>query len=302
MSKQINISNWVKKSKNNPEKYILRQVIEVLINAIGQTRFLKGNMFLKGGTLMALAHQSERMTGDVDFSWLEPFHEDTFKSIDKIIEESLNQALARTRVKLGYLDLNCKIQSIHKQPKRWENDPSFPALRIAIGYATVGSKQESLIGTNCSRTLKIDISFNEEINNYQELILEDNQTSINAYSPIEIISEKIRALIQQVERNRTRRQDVYDINFLLKQFCYDEDEKKLILDNIIAKAKSRNIYPNIESLSDYKIREASKRNWLTMELELTERNELPDFDDCYNNVEEFYKSLPWDNIYTREII
>jgi len=284
MSKKINISSWIAKSKNNPEKYLLRQVIEILINAIGQTKFLKGNMFLKGGTLMALAHQSQRMTGDVDFSWLEPFHEDVFRSIDEIIEESLNKSLSRARIKLGYLNLNCKIQSIKKLPKRWEDDPSFPALEIKIGYAIVGSKQELLIGTNCSRILKVDISFNEKINNCQELVLEDSKTIINAYSPIEIISEKYRALIQQVERQRNRRQDVYDINFLLQQFCYDEEEKRSILDNMITKSQSRNIYPNSESLSDPRVREASRKEWKTMELELSEDNKLPEFEKCYKNV------------------
>lgn len=292
MSKKINISSWVAKSKYNPEKYILRQVIEILLNAIGQTKFLKGNMFLKGGTLMALAHQSQRMTGDVDFSWLEPFDKDAFRSIDEIIGESLNRSLGKARIKLGYLDLNCKVQSIKKQPNRWKNDQlSFPALEINIGYAKVGSRQELLLASNsCVQVLRADVSFNEEINNCQELILEDGQTTINAYSPIEIISEKFRALIQQVHRGRNRRQDVYDINFLLGQFNYDEDEKKLILKNMIAKAKSRKIFPDINSLSDAGVKEASGKEWQTMELELSE---LPDFKKCYKNIEEFYKSLPW---------
>ena len=69
-------------------------------------------MFLKGGTLMALAHQSERMTGDVDFSWLEPAHKDALRGKEEIIKESLDQSLSKARIKLGYLDLNCKIQSI----------------------------------------------------------------------------------------------------------------------------------------------------------------------------------------------
>ncbi len=112
MSKKINISKWVAKSKDNPDKYALRQVTEILINAIGQTKFLKGNMFLKGGTLMALAHESQRMTGDVDFSWLEPFDKDVFRSIDEIIRESLDESMNKARTKLGYLDLICKVHRI----------------------------------------------------------------------------------------------------------------------------------------------------------------------------------------------
>lgn len=294
MSKKINISNWVTKSKDNPDKYALRQITEILINAIGQTKFLKGNMFLKGGTLMALAHESQRMTGDVDFSWLEPFNKDAFRAIDEIIRESLDESMTKARTRLGYLDLKCKVQRITKMPRRWTNDKlSFPALEMTIGYGKVGSRQAELLDSNqCVQILRVDISFNEEIKDCEELILEDGKTSINAYSPIEIITEKFRALIQQVTRlhERSRRQDVYDINFLIKQFEYDEEEKKLILENLITKSESRDVHPNFNSISDLKVKETAKKEWHTMKLELSD---LPDFDECYKNVEEFYKSLPW---------
>lgn len=294
MSKKINISDWVAKSKDNPDKYALRQVIEILINSIGQTKFLKGNMFLKGGTLMALAHESQRMTGDVDFSWLEPFNKDAFRAIDEIIRESLDDSMTKARTRLGYLDMRCKVQRITKMPRRWENDRlSFPALEMTIGYGKAGSRQAELLDSNqCVQILKVDISFNEEIKDCEELILEDGKTSINAYSPIEIITEKFRALIQQVSRphERSRRQDVYDINFLIKQFEYDEEEKKLILENLISKSESRDVHPNFNSISDPKVKEAAKKDWHTMKLELSD---LPDFDECYQNVEKFYQSLPW---------
>ena len=294
MSKKINISNWVAKSKDNPDKYALRQVTEILINAIGQTKFLKGNMFLKGGALMALAHESQRMTGDVDFSWLEPFDKDTFRAIDEIIRESLDDSMTKARTRLGYLDLRCKVQRITKMPRRWENDQlSFPALEMTIGYGKAGSRQAELLDSNqCVQILRVDISFNEEIKDCEELILEDGKTSINAYSPIEIITEKFRALIQQVSRphERSRRQDVYDINFLIKQFEYDEEEKKLILENLIAKSESRDVHPNIDSISNPRVKEAAQKEWHTMKLELSD---LPDFNECYQKVEEFYKSLPW---------
>jgi len=294
MSKKINISDWVAKSKDNPDKYALRQVTEILINAIGQTKFLKGNMLLKGGALMALAHESQRMTGDVDFSWLEPFDKDTFRAIDEIIRESLDDSMTKARTRLGYLDLRCKVQRITKMPRRWENNQlSFPALEMTIGYGKAGSRQAELLESNqCVQILRVDISFNEEIKDCEELILEDGKTSINAYSPMEIITEKFRALIQQVTRphERSRRQDIYDINFLIKQFEYDEEEKKLILENLITKSESRDVHPNLNSISDPRVKEAAKKEWHTMKLELSD---LPDFGECYKNVEEFYKSLPW---------
>jgi len=294
MSKQINISDWIEKSKANPDKYLFRQIVEILINAIAYTKFLKGNMFLKGGTLMALAHESQRMTGDVDFSWLEPFHKDAMLNIDKIIKESLNNSLKRVKNDLGYLNLVCKVQSIEKKPDWKQKNLSFPALKIRIGYAKVNTRQAQLLDQNkSSQVLTVDISFNEDIISSHELILSDTQETINAYTPIEIISEKFRALIQQIYRGRNRRQDVYDIDFLLKQFKFDDLEKKAILQNMLRKSESRSIYPNPKSLSDIRIKEKAQQEWNTLNLELNQKNKLPDFEECYQNIRCFYESLPW---------
>jgi hypothetical protein len=40
-----------------------------------------------------------------------------------------------------------------------------------------------------------------------------------------------------------------------------------------------------------KVKELAKKEWHTMELELLE---LPDFEECYENIKNFYMSLPWD--------
>ena len=291
---KINISDWVAKSKTNSGKYIIRQGIEILINAIADTKLLKANMYLKGGNLMAIAHQSQRTTGDVDFSWLEPFHKDNLLPIDKIINESLNESLNDARNRLGYLNFRCKVQTITKKPHKWNVNKkiSFPALEITIGCAESDTKQAKLLEDNkCLQTFSVDISFNEEIMNCQELILDNGKSSINAYSPIEIIAEKFRALIQQAQRKRCRRQDVYDINFLINRFSYDEDEKSLVLKNLIVKSKSRNVGVDINSLSNDEIKMLSGKDWSTMKLELTDP--LPDFNDCYENIKNFYISLPW---------
>jgi hypothetical protein len=216
---KINISDWVNQAKKNPEKYSTRQVIEILMHAVGMTRFLKGNMFLKGGALMALAYNSELMTGDVDYSWLEPFDNKNDLTIDEKIKESLDKAIQKARVKLGYLDLLCNVQSMEKMPSKWKKDNlSFPGLRVKIGYAYKGtSQQENLSNGKSTQTLSIDISFNEMIEHSQELVLDEGNVSVNAYNAIDIIAEKLRALMQQIQRSnlRNRRQDIYDINLLL---------------------------------------------------------------------------------------
>ena len=58
---------------------------------------------------------------------------------------------------------------------------------------------------------------------------------ISAYGLTDLIAEKFRALLQQVPRNRYRRQDIYDIAHLIERFALDESELVAILE---ASAKS----------------------------------------------------------------
>lgn len=286
----IDLSAWVEKAKSDSLKYRIRQVVEILMYAIGSTKHLKENMYLKGGTLMAIAHNSERMTGDVDYSWFgEPFA----LSIADEIKESLDVALKRAATKLGYLDLVCKIQSIKKEPRKWEN-VSYPALCVSIGYASIGTPQERALANNkASNVVRLDISFNEPLENAQKLLLDSSDVTINAYAPTEIIAEKMRALMQQTQRlhERSRRQDVYDIALLINKFMFDAEEKKIILGTLHIKANAREVSINKDSFADGAVRSAAEKEWGTMALEIEEP--LPSFDACYKIVQDFYESLPW---------
>jgi len=48
-----------------------------------------------------------------------------------------------------------------------------------------------------------------------ELVRLESRTRLHTYSLVDLVSEKLRAILQQASRNRTRRQDVYDIDFLV---------------------------------------------------------------------------------------
>lgn len=250
-------------------------------------------MYLKGGTLMAIAHHSERMTGDVDYSWFgEPFA----PTVADEIVTSLNSSLKRASVKLGYLDLVCKIQSVRKEPHKWQKDPTYPALNISIGYAAAGSPQEKALESgNASNVLWVEISFNEKLKNAHELLLDDSNVSIKAYTPTEIIAEKMRALLQQTQRQhlRSRRQDIYDISLLIQQLPFDDEEKRNILETLHMKADSRHVIVHKDSFADEAVKTAAEKEWNTISLEMEEP--LPPFPECYQIVQDFYESLPWES-------
>jgi len=64
----VDIRAWVESARADPQLYRDRQVTEIVLTAIGLSPSLSQSLVLKGGTLMALAFGSRRVTGDVDFS------------------------------------------------------------------------------------------------------------------------------------------------------------------------------------------------------------------------------------------
>ena len=113
---------------------------------------------------------------------------------------------------------------------------------------------------------------------------------VHAYSLNDLIAEKLRALLQQEKRNRNRRQDIYDIDSLIGTFTLDKQEKESLLKLLRIKCKARDIEPDRNSLGRDEIRTRAHKEWQTMKLEI---GEVPDFDDCFERVNDFYCSLPW---------
>ena len=284
----VDITQWVEKARHETHKYLERQVTEILLTTIGMVSPLGEKIFLKGGTLMGIVYDSPRQTADLDFTTtLQPEI-----GIDQVIRGTLDQAFPQAAARLGYPDLICRIQTIEPKPhpvKFPEYD--FPALKIKIAYARRGSAQEEkLVQGICPQVINADISFNEPVDAIQVVRLGSNGETIHVYSLIDLIAEKLRALLQQEHRNRYRRQDVYDLALLVNAFPLDDDEKIRLLAAFREKCRSRDIEPTSSSLANPELIRRARREWHTLELEL---EEVPDFDTCLQEVERFYRELPW---------
>jgi hypothetical protein len=288
LSREIDISAWVDKAKNNPIGYQQRQTIEITLTAISIAVELNEKLFLKGGILMGLAYDSPRQTTDIDLT--SAFAAD--ENMESHVADLLDRALPRAAAILGYTNLLIKVQSSKRQPPGELSALSFPALKIKVGFAEKGSRQEvALKNGKASGVIEIDISFNETITHTQMLLLPDGR-SIWAYGLTDLIAEKYRAMMQQKTRSRNgRRQDTYDLHFLIMRIHFTDEAREKLLKAIIKKCASRGIEATQISLDDQEIRNKSSSEWQTMELEITE---LPNFDDCYDVANAFYKSLPWE--------
>ncbi len=285
---KINVADWVERAKANPVAYLQRQATEITLNAIAIAAPLNDKLFLKGGVLMGLAYDSPRQTGDIDLTASISAH----KGVDDRIQSLLESAFPRATTALGYADLIVKTHSVKRQPKKIFEEAEFPALKLKIAYAQRGTKQEkALLEGKAPGIIDLDISFNEPMQQIQILELTGGQ-ELWAYSLTDLIAEKYRAMLQQVLRNRSRRQDVYDLHFLVADGDLDDVVRKQTLDSLIEKCRSRHIEPTPQSLEDPEIKKRSGAEWSTMELEL---GELPDFEDCFELVSDFYRSLPWNS-------
>lgn len=283
---EINVAGWVDRAKANPVAYQQRQAAEITLNAIAISAPLNDRLFLKGGILMGLVYDSPRQTGDIDLTADLTVDND----VDIRIQRLLDSAFPRAAAALGYTDLILKIHSVKRQPKAIFEKAKFPALKIKTAYAQRGTRQEkALLEGKAPGVIDLDISFNETMRQIQVLELTGGR-ELRAYSLIDLIAEKYRAMLQQMTRNRNRRQDVYDLHFLVADNDLDFAIRAQILDALMEKSRSRYIEPTRLSLEDPEVKKRSGAEWGTLEVEL---GEVPDFEECFERVSEFYRSLPW---------
>ncbi len=286
---EYSIDNWVEDGPEDRQEF--RQAVHIILQAISSSTYLKPKMIMKGGMLLGIRYQSSRFTEDIDFSTAEKLAD-----IDQDeFESELNEALQIAEDELAY-PIKCVVQTLKIQPKGGE--ATFPSFNLKIGYANrqnAGAIKRLQNGQS-PKTVKIDYSFNEMTYKTDEIKLEDEE-SVMTYGITDLLAEKIRSIIQQPYRERNRRQDIYDLHYLLSTIEPLSSEEKLnTLDTLIKKSKGRVPLKDIthETLDRDDIRTMSQSNYHLLAKEV--RGDLPDFDVAYDLVVDFYKSLPWDCI------
>jgi nucleotidyltransferase AbiEii toxin of type IV toxin-antitoxin system len=179
----INIEKWVQQDIEKPSK-AFREAIHSILYAITNSDYLLRNMIIKGGILLAIRYQSTRFTKDIDFSTSESYTE---KKKQELIKE-LEQSLTDTVDILGY-DLDCRVQSCKIQTAN-QPEPTFPSLKIKIGYAYIGTREHKrLVKNNASSVIDIDFNYNESLPHIEEIQISKGKT-ILAYSLNDLIAEK----------------------------------------------------------------------------------------------------------------
>lgn len=289
---EYSIEDWV--DSGPADRSDFRKAVHIILQAISNSDYLKPKMVMKGGMLLGIRYKSSRYTEDIDFS---TSHKLADVNQEEFIQE-LNESLKIAEDILQY-NVQCQVQSLKVQPK--DAEATFPSFNLKIGYANKNNDNaiKRLKGGNSANTVKIDYSFNEMTYKTDDIKLEDDV--ITAYSLTDLIAEKIRSIIQQPYRKRNRRQDIYDLNFLLSSIEPLSSEELLhVLTVMYKKSKGRLPLADITSktLDREDIKEMSKSDYHLLANEIAE--ELPDFEESYKVVQDFYESLPWDCLIREE--
>lgn len=284
----VDIRSWVDRARRDPVAYAERQATEIVLSAVGSLPGYGSRIFLKGGILMAVVYESPRGTADIDFTT------DLQASPDLPgkLRDALNRELPRAAARLGFPDSVLRVQTVREQPRRFETpNLRYPALDLTVAYAKRGSNLERrvLVGQG-TQVIKLEVSFNEPVHAIEIVRFGAEGPSFSAYTLTELIAEKLRALLQQVTRNRYRRQDVYDIAFLAERFALDDGERAAILEAFLDKCAARGITPTIDSIGDSGVKERARSEWDTLRQEI---GQVPDFDECFGKVDALYRALPW---------
>lgn len=281
----VDLSSWVAKEKADPVEYRRRQVVEIILHSISSNHILKDHLLLKGGTLMNLAYDSPRATSDVDFT--------AAGSLDDFEEElklGLDDEMPKSMVRLGYLDLACKVQGAKWQPPI--PNARFPTLEIRVASARKNTNEMRRLNEGqAPNVVKLEISFNEYTETPQPLFLDSDGQFIFTYSLMELIAEKYRAILQQNIRNRYRGQDVYDIARLIRQHDLGEAQKSAIHGILIKKCESRDLSVDRESIDDREIIRRASVDYESLSLQLG--GDEISFVDDFALVRDFFVTLPW---------
>ncbi len=103
------------------------------------------------------------------------------------------------------------------------------------------------------------------------------------------ITNRMQFGVRQVERNRSHRQNVYDLKLLIERDEINVKIKDKTLKSFLIKSRSHHIDPEKTSLESEEIKKRSAAKWGTMELEI---GDLPDFEESCQQVVNFYQNLP----------
>lgn len=281
---EVHIEAWVEAAPQGQQGF--REAVHIILDSIGRSQNLQAKMVMKGGLLLAIRYDSSRYTKDLDFSTRAPYAP---RDVEELVAE-FETGLVAAEDRLPY-GTACRLQTRKLEPKG--QDRTHHNLALTIGYADKSNPRAMarLLAKGAASVVEIDYSFNEAVFDVEVLAL-DGGATIRSYSLHNVLAEKMRSLLQQPIRRRKRRQDVYDLWFLLRSAPELSDRDLMQVHGMLVEScRSKGIEPGIDSMRDDAVVRMAREGYLGLKDDVD--GELPAFEDAMARVERLYRSLPW---------
>jgi uncharacterized protein len=247
-------------------------VILWLLYGLSHSDVTKHGWIFKGGTcLRHCYYMGYRFSEDIDFS-CRPGG-DNLEASRSLLDECVAWVLAESGIRLTILD-----------PLTVPGDFQ---IEVPVEYSRGGARRQGL------PQVKVHLSFDEPLLDepvthcvapvYPDL----PAFEVAAYSKMEIVAEKLRALLQQ-QRKWPRPRDLYDLWFILcksgERFSW-KNLKPLFEE----KCRIRDVKPDLAGLTSDALREWNREAWLDRLGPMLK--ELPDFDRVWKEWIETFRTL-----------
>jgi len=281
---QINLEQWVE-DEADPQRRQFRQAAHLVLRAIANSAVLAPIMLMKGGILLAIRYQSTRFTRDIDFSTPKRLQDVDLPTLLADVSQALLPVSADNEYGLA---LTLQSHAV-KPPDRPE--VSFPTLQLRIAYASRTSQGDMLrlAKGQGTKTVQLDYSFNEWVSEIEKQALDGGTLSMYAFH--DLIAEKLRSVLQQPLRNRSRFQDIYDISLLLECATITDEDKRTILNKLHEASEDRKVPMDQMAMRNQAVIDLSKRDYDAVAVLIPSKP--PAFEVAYDVVRRFFESLPW---------
>lgn len=283
------ISEWNKLPKSQIDK---DWVLSYLLLAITLMPEMPDILVFKGGTCIKKCYIPDyRFSEDLDFTLLDKKFIFNKRYINEVLEKATNLSFNET--------FNRGILFKLKEIEPTQSNDEEQGFKIYINYWGADHKKNDLPSdksTSWHHTIKLDINHTEEIifpiieNSIKHHFSDKDKfsnTNVKCYSLPEMLSEKMRSLIQ---RKYTSPRDCYDIWYLKNNF--NDLNWKEIKKAFFRKCESKNIkFENVAQLINPRKEKILKQHWKTQLLNQFPKDILPEAQMIIEDLKIFFYEL-----------
>ena len=266
------LTDWARQNKTTMDEARRRFVQFVVLVSMSSSSAFVSRVAFKGGNALRFIHGNLRSTLDLDFS-AEGDFPDSPEEIKRLMDAALKTSERRYQVK-------ARCQSIHRKPPG--HDKTMPTYSLKVCYQLPGDKhyQNFEERKSFSEVVEVEISLNDLLCETDERELQAATKPLRVCTLEDIIAEKLRALLQQVPRKRSRPQDVFDIASMVRRHGATLDLGK-VSEFLVRKSEVREIVATKSAFNG----EVRERALVSYEAEIRPfTTEFIPFDEAWHDV------------------